>query len=165
VTEKENEELLRILEDPRLERELETLYLRLLIHTPSEKWTDVQWEVIKANARKLDSNFWERLISGRLDRLDWGPAFLHYNWEALQFPNPENHPGLCEWHRLAVTELFVKQGFYCGGKKWYEKRRQELHLTPKLTPKRTYAINKCPKSILEQAPFALPLPFLLRSKE
>jgi hypothetical protein len=167
MTEKENEEFLRILSDSRVERELETLYLRRLANTPREEWTDAQWSAIKSFTRQQGDKFWKRLASAttdlvnrRLEPPNWTDAFLSHNWKALQFPNPGNWPGLREWHPDAVMKLLQKLNLYCGSDvKWYQKRRLTLGLEPGV-----YSVSECPKLTSEQACSALSLPFLVRLK-
>jgi hypothetical protein len=150
VTKKErqqaDEEFLRILSDPRLVRKLQTRFLQKLAHTPREKWTDYDWQLI----RSADDEFWKRLCSATTDLVkrhfknpppdDRWAFFLPAHWEALRCPNPDKWPGLREWEPPVVLELLRKGGLYCGGRKWFEKRRQELHLTPKLP----YTVTKLP---------------------
>lgn len=158
MTEKENEELLRILSDPRLERKLEREFLRKLANTPRREWTDSDLQTITMAMR--DSGFLEALASRATDivkrRLKARPGdrvlwFLGHHWKALDCPNPNDVAGLREWHPLVVLKLFEyirRQGreeeFPCGGTKWFEKRRQELHLTPKLP----YTVTKLPDESL-----------------
>jgi hypothetical protein len=128
-------------------------FLRTLAQHPPEEWSDESWDIIKSCTREFGDEFWRRLAMGTTDlvkrRLKAPPddrrtrtiSFLQDNWEALQFPNPDNKPGLREWHPDVVIELLKAKGLKHYSRKTYEKLRQKLHLKPS----RTYTV-KAPKT-------------------
>jgi hypothetical protein len=137
-----DEELLRILMDPRLARKLETRVLKRLAHTPPNQWPDWAWAAIIRATREQGAVFWKRLCSGTTDlarrrlepdRDDSVVPFLRDNWDALKDSNPGNLPGLREWHPLAAIKFLQdKKGFWCGHLSWYKNLRLSLGLKPKL---------------------------------
>ena len=135
-------------EDPPVTPAVVAQGLRALDQIPRRQWSRLAWLFITEHTRQGQTLLGHVIDAIKFTRHADLESFMRQNWEVLRVPNPDNLPGLREWHPDAAIALLREQGFQCGGRKWYEKWRLRFGLLPctACKPPRPYSVRAFPAS-------------------